>query len=68
MNVHLPKLCESVPDEIRAQLVALENKRSSVGGGKNYWSDTAQIQGVVDSGHGLVFQDRDKKKAENPSE
>ena len=68
MNIHLPELCESIPGEVRARLVGLDNKRSSVGGGKNYWSDTAQIQGVVDTGHGLAFQDPDSVEAEAPDE
>lgn len=52
VNLHLPELCESVPPPVRANLIRLSNKRSSVGGGKNYWSDTAQIQGVWDTPDG----------------
>lgn len=57
VNIHLPELCESMPEDIRAKLVKLENKRSSVGGGKNYWSDTAQIQGIIDTDNGLRFDE-----------
>ena len=57
VNIHLPELCESIPDHIRTKLVGLDNKRSSVGGGKNYWSDTAQIQGIVDTDNGLRFKE-----------
>jgi hypothetical protein len=56
VNVHLPELCESIPDAIRRKLIGLDNKRSSVGGGKNYWSDTAQIQGIIDTEYGLRFK------------
>lgn len=55
VNVHLPELCESIPSHVRARLLSLDNKRSSVGGGKNYWSDTAKTQGVVDTDEGLRF-------------
>ena len=68
VNIHLPELCESIPDDIRAKLVSLDNKRSSVGGGKNYWSDTAQIQGIVDTDHGLSFQDQTSAETEPPEE
>ena len=57
VNVHLPDLCESIPDEVREYLISLDNKRSAVGGGKNYWSDTARVQGVCDTEKGLRFAD-----------
>ena len=62
VNVHLPELCESIPQDIRSKLVGLDNKRSSVGGGKNYWSDTAQIQGIVDTENGLRFSEESKRR------
>ena len=54
---HLPELCESIPDNLREHLASLNNKRSSVGGGKNYWCDTARAQGVCDTENGLRFID-----------
>ena len=57
VNHHLPELCESIPEETRQKLLHLNSKRSAVGGGKMYWCDTARVQGVVDTEHGLRFSD-----------
>ena len=57
MNVHLPQLCDAVPDELRTELLKLKSKKSAVGGGKNYWSDAAEILGVVGTESGLRFSD-----------
>lgn len=58
VNFHLPEACDAVPDHIKSALLSLEKKKSSVGGGKNYWSDAAQILGVRNTeGHGLRFSD-----------
>ena len=54
---HLPDLCDSFPENLRQHLLSLDNKRSSVGGGKNYWCDTAKAQGVCDTEGGLRFTD-----------
>jgi len=57
VNAHLPDLCESISDEVRDHLKQLDNKRSSVGGGKTYWADSAKCQGVIDTERGLRFSD-----------
>eukprot|EP00797_Seminavis_robusta_P010039 Sro1735_g294350.2 (497) ;mRNA; f:13905-15544 len=57
VQVHLPQLCESIPDAVRDHLKTLDSKRSGVGGGKNYWCDTAKAQGITDTKHGLRYED-----------
>jgi hypothetical protein len=58
VNSHLPELCDGVPDNVRAELLSLGKKKSAVGGGKNYWSDAAEILGVQNTGdQGLRFRD-----------
>lgn len=55
---HLPHLCESIPGIIRNELIKLDQKRSRVGSGKNYWSEKALELGVVETeADGLRFQD-----------
>lgn len=54
---HLPELCESFSTDLRQHLMTLDNKRSGVGGGKNYWCDAARAQGVCDTEKGLRFTD-----------
>jgi hypothetical protein len=64
VNVHLPQLCDAVPDEVREELIKLKSKKSAVGGGKNYWSDAAEILGVVGTEeNGLKFSDDAGKKS-----
>jgi hypothetical protein len=62
VNVHLPELCESIPEDVRARLISLDNKRSAVGGGKVYWSDTAKVQGVIDTADGLRFHNQQQQQ------
>ena len=60
VNLHLPQLCDGVPDEVRSELLSLGKKKSAVGGGKNYWSDAAEILGVRNTeGQGLRFFDNE---------
>ena len=59
MNVHLPRLCDAVPEDVREELLKLKSKKSAVGGGKNYWSDAAEILGVVGTEeNGLRFREK----------
>jgi len=45
---HLCTHCDSIPDDIRKQLLALKERKSSAGGGKDYWSDSASILGIAE--------------------
>ena len=56
-NSHMTTYCSSVPKEVREELKRLGNKKSSAGGGKNYWSGGAKILGVIEDDHGLRFED-----------
>jgi hypothetical protein len=54
-NSHVAQHCQHVPDHVRQKLTVLGNKKSSAGGGKDYWSAGAKIYGVVEDEHGLRF-------------
>jgi hypothetical protein len=56
-NSHILRHCHHVPSKIRDKLVALGNKKSSAGGGKEYWAAGAKILGVGEDKHGLRFTD-----------
>jgi hypothetical protein len=56
---HLCNHCEHVPPDIRKQLHILKERKSSAGGGKDYWSDSARIIGVCeDPERGLYYKSR----------
>ena len=56
-NVHLLKACRDVPADIRTQLQALCEKKSSSGGGKDYWKAALNVLGVEDGAdRRLVFR------------
>lgn len=53
---HLCDRCPQVPQKVRAELLRLKDGKSSAGGGKHYWADTAKVLGVVESSeYGLRF-------------
>ncbi|CAB9529424.1 expressed unknown protein [Seminavis robusta] len=54
-NSHISKYCQNIPVETRDKLLASGNKKSSAGGGKEYWSTGAKILGVGENDHGLCF-------------
>lgn len=54
---HFTTSCQSIPPDIRNQLVALkERKAVTVGAGKEYWLSSAISSGVRENEHGLFFQ------------
>lgn len=53
--VHLLRHCPCIPETIRARLLFLKDQKSSDGGGKAYWADSAQALGVVQTSLGLAF-------------
>lgn len=57
-NSHLTQQCKHVPKEIRDELLKLGNKKSAAGAGKDYWSASAKILGVVEAEDGLRFEQR----------
>jgi hypothetical protein len=55
-KAHLPDQCQHISEEIRQELSRLcECTRSSVGGGKMYWSTTISSQGVLEDQDRLRF-------------
>lgn len=57
-SAHLCDLCQFIPDEIRHQLIKLRDRKSSAGGGKNYWGEGVRVLGVYEDYHGLRFETR----------
>ena len=54
---HLCNHCDQIPQELRKQLNILKERKSSAGGGKDYWSDSARIIGVhEDPVRGLYYR------------
>lgn len=52
---HLSRLCPHVPDHIRNELLIAREQKSSAGGGKRYWSDSARALGIIECENGLAF-------------
>lgn len=67
---HLCKHCIMVPDFIRQQLLVLKERKSSAGGGKDYWAESAKALGVIeDEKMGVLrFAENDKEKGEDDDE
>jgi len=55
---HLCEHCQHVPDQIRAELIKLRDRKSSAGGGKKYWADGVRVLGVYEANDGLRFERR----------
>ena len=53
---HLCVHCQHIPPGIRQELIVLKEKKSSAGGGKDYWGDGVRILGVFEDEDGLRFQ------------
>ena len=56
-NSHIAQHCQEVPPEIKDNLKNLGNRKSSAGGGRDYWASGAKILGAVEDSHGLRFHD-----------
>lgn len=56
-NTHLCQLCHRIPASIRRNLQLLQSKKSGSGGGRKYWSESADSTGICEvEGRGLHFQ------------
>lgn len=53
---HLCAHCNDIPPGIRQELMILKEKKSSAGGGKDYWGEGVRILGVYEDEDGLRFQ------------
>ena len=54
-NSHIAQHCQEVPAEIKHNLKTLANRKSSAGGGRDYWASGAKILGACEDSHGLRF-------------
>ncbi|GAX21106.1 hypothetical protein FisN_1Lu230 [Fistulifera solaris] len=52
---HLCDHCKSIPSSIKDELCQLRERKSSAGGGKKYWADSARVLGVFEDANGLRF-------------
>ena len=48
-TAHLGTHCQLIPDALRRDLTILKDRKSSAGGGKQYWADCVRMLGVVES-------------------
>jgi hypothetical protein len=55
---HLGEHCQNVPDDVRATLGRLRERKSSAGGGKRYWANGVRVLGVYEDRDGLRFESR----------
>lgn len=55
-NGHLCTACCEVPEDTRKEMLRLQAEKSQPGGGKKFWAEMAQIQGVYEDCHGLRFR------------
>ena len=55
-SAHLGIHCQLIPDALRRDLTILRDRKSSAGGGKQYWADCVRILGVEESDGILRFR------------
>jgi hypothetical protein len=55
-TIHLSKNCPLIPESLSKEIMALRASKSSVGGGKSYWADSAKSKGVGESNGILLFK------------
>ena len=55
---HLGEHCQNVPEDVRATLSKLRERKSSAGGGKRYWANGVRVLGVFEDRDGLRFESR----------
>jgi hypothetical protein len=68
-SAHLGKHCQLIPDRLRQELIILRDRKSSAGGGKQYWADGVRVLGVVETNDVLRFAgDGEKDDAEDEAE
>ena len=58
---HLCAHCNHIPAKIREQLLILKEKKSSAGGGKDYWGEGVRVIGVYEDKGGLRFRSEKKQ-------
>jgi hypothetical protein len=54
-SIHLSQNCPLIPESLRKELVKLRLSKSSTGGGKHYWAETAKSKGIIESNGILIL-------------
>eukprot|EP00542_Grammatophora_oceanica_P000749 CAMPEP_0194069964 /NCGR_PEP_ID=MMETSP0009_2-20130614/87923_1 /TAXON_ID=210454 /ORGANISM="Grammatophora oceanica, Strain CCMP 410" /LENGTH=167 /DNA_ID=CAMNT_0038723193 /DNA_START=36 /DNA_END=539 /DNA_ORIENTATION=- len=65
-SAHLCSHCQLIPDSLRQELVVLRDRKSSAGGGKQYWADAVRALGVIEEDNVLHFEKRKEDGEEGP--
>jgi hypothetical protein len=60
-SAHLCNHCQLIPDSLRQELAVLRERKSSAGGGKQYWADGVSVLGVIEDEGILRFKDTAKQ-------
>ena len=55
---HLCVHCEEVPEQLRQELLLLRERKSSAGGGKDYWASAARALGAVEDENNSILRFR----------
>jgi len=54
-NTHLTRTCQYIPAPIREELIRLaQNKKTSAGGGKEFWADGCRMLGVYETDDAIL--------------
>lgn len=56
MKAHFQQRCFQIPDEIRAQLISLQQSSKRASSGKQFWVEVLRVHGVYEDGRGLRFR------------
>ena len=67
-SAHLCNHCQLIPDALRQELIILRDRKSSAGGGKQYWADGVRVLGVVETNDILRFEKTDRLEEDVPEE
>jgi hypothetical protein len=68
INGHICSQCCSLPQEIREELLKLQTRKSAPGGGKYFWSESAEKVGVFEDEYGLRFRASNSRNGDPSSE
>ena len=62
---HLCEYCSHVPLSLRRQLLILRERKSSAGGGKDYWADAVKALGVIEDTENGTLRFKDNGEVTN---
>ena len=67
-SAHLCNHCQLIPDSLRQKLIILRDRKSSAGGGKQYWADGVRVLGVIEAEDVLRFSPKAKEDKSNETQ